>query len=138
METETKKRRISQLQTKLYHVEDVLATWGPLRMTLRQCFVLLLGGCGSLNLWQILECLSAAGSIGSLLRMGLALLPTLLAVGVAYVRVADRSVEAWAGVLLEYVTHARRYEKESTGDREQSGQCHREQEKRMTTRHDRK
>jgi hypothetical protein len=135
METETKKRRIYQLQTKLYHVEDVLVTWGPIRLTLRQCFVLLLGGCGSLNLWQILESLSAAGSIGSLLRMGLALLPTLLAVGVAYVRVADRSVEAWVGVLFEYVTHARRYEREATGDEAQPGQRRREQEKRMTTRH---
>jgi hypothetical protein len=135
METETKKRRISQLQTKLYHVEDVLVTWGPLRMTLRQCFVLLLGGCGSLNLWQILESLSAAGSAGSLLRMASALLPTLLAIGVAYIRVADRSAEAWVGVLFEYVTHARRYEREATGDRERPGQ---RQEKRMTARLDRK
>jgi hypothetical protein len=108
MESETKRRRY-QIQTKLYHVEDVLVSWGPIRLTLRQCFVLILGGCGSTNLWPMLDGLAGGGDIGLMIRIVLTSFPTLLALGVATVRVADRYAEAWAIVLLWYATHASVY-----------------------------
>ncbi len=98
-----------QLQTKLYHVEDVLVSWGPIRLTLRQCFVLVLGGCGSLDLWPMLDGLTEIGSTGLVIRIALTSLPTLLSLLVATVRVADRYAEAWVGVFLWYATHARAY-----------------------------
>ena len=91
------------IQTKLYHVEDVLVAWGPVRLTLRQCFVLILGGCGSLNLWSVLDGLTDNPWLS--IRIALAILPTLLALLLAMVRVADRYGEAWALVLLGYATH---------------------------------
>ncbi len=102
-------KRTYQLQTKLYHVEDVLVSWGPIRLTLRQCFVLVLGGCGSLNLWPMLGGLGEIGSIGLVIRITLTSLPTLLAFLVATVRVADRYAEAWAGVFLHYWMHTSVY-----------------------------
>ncbi len=109
MEKETQKPRVYQLQTKLYHVEDVLVTWGPIRLTLRQCFVLILGGCGTLNVFRMLDFLSGATTSGLLLRIVLASLPSLLAVLFAVVKVADRYAEAWAWVLFEYLESARVY-----------------------------
>lgn len=98
-----------QIQTKLFHVEDVLVAWGPIRLTLRQCFVLVLGGCGSLNLWSGLDFLTGQSSIGLVIRIVTTSLPMLLALFVATVRVADRYAEAWAGVLLSYVTRTSVY-----------------------------
>ena len=107
---ETKKPRVYQLQTKLYHVEDVLVTWGPIRLTLRQCFVLILGGCGTLNLWRVLDALGTGGeSFGLLLRILLCCLPSLLGLLVAVAKVADRYAEAWAWVLFEYFQGERVY-----------------------------
>jgi hypothetical protein len=102
-------KRTYQLQTKLYRVEDVLVSWGPIRLTLRQCFVLVLGGCGSLNLWSALSGLTTADTVSLVIRVTLALIPTGLSLLVATVRVADRYAEAWAMVLLWYVTQTRAY-----------------------------
>ncbi len=102
-------KRTYQLQTKLYHVEDVLVSWGPIRLTLRQCFVLVLGGCGSLDLWPVLDGLTSLESLGLVLRIMLTSLPTLLALGISIARIADRYAETWMGVLLWYATHARAY-----------------------------
>ena len=98
-------KRIYQLQTKLYHIEDILVSWGPIRLTLRQCGVLVLGGCGSLNLWSLLAGLAEMGSTGLAIRMTLVSLPTLQALLVATVRVADRYAEVWVFVMLHYSMH---------------------------------
>jgi hypothetical protein len=90
-------KRTYQFQTKLYQVEDVLVALGPLRLTMRQSFVLMLGGCGSLNLWRF------ASGTPLLLQLALACLPLLLSALVAIIRVADRYSEAWALVLLRYL-----------------------------------
>ena len=95
---------VYQLPTKLYHVEDTLLSFGPIQLTLRQCVVLVLGGCGSLDIWQNLH-----GIIPAIIALGVAGIPLLIAVVVAGGRVADRYAEAWLLVLLEYLQCERVY-----------------------------
>lgn len=109
MERRTKQPHRYRIQTKLYHVEDVLVSFGPIRLTLRQCCVLMGGGSGTLNLWRVLDVLGDAGMPGMIIRIVLASLPMLVALLVAVVKIADRYTEAWAIVLFEYLMGERVY-----------------------------
>jgi hypothetical protein len=92
-----------QLQTKLYHVEDKLVSFSSLSLTLRQCFVLILGGCASIQVWHMLEESLFLLHIPVLVLLITAGVPSILALLLAMVRIADRYGEDWALVLLQYV-----------------------------------
>jgi hypothetical protein len=104
-----KTRPYYQLQTKLYHVEDTLVSFSSLSLTLRQCFVLILGGCGSIQVWRMLEGSLLLGQMPLLVRLIVASVPCILAMLIAMVRIADRYGEDWALVLLQYVLCPRVY-----------------------------
>jgi hypothetical protein len=80
------------------HVEDKLIQYGPLALSLRQAFVLILFGCIALDIWKGLLWLQ----LSETLRYALTALPLILALVVAFARFADRSVENWVLVLLRY------------------------------------
>ena len=84
------------------NVEDKLINIGPFSLTLRQGFVLVLGGCIAANIWRWLSVLDQFGSVGLIIRIGLISIPLLLALIVAIIRVADRHLEDWAMVLVRY------------------------------------
>jgi hypothetical protein len=90
-----------QLPTRM-NVEDKLINVGPISLTLRQGFVLALGGCMAITLWRWLGVLSQLGDVGFILRIVLISLLLLLSLGVAIIRIADRHLEDWAMVLWRY------------------------------------
>lgn len=98
METEPEYRY--QLQTKLYHVEDTLVSFGPLQLTLRQCVVLMLGGSGSLRVYNLLN-----GYCTGVMLLLVSLVPLVLSACIAAARIADRYAEAWLVVLLASLQH---------------------------------
>lgn len=101
---EKEKSTLYQLQTKLYQVEDVLVTFGPLRLTLRQCMVLVLGGCISMDVWRSLGSFVALGEAGVIIQWIIVSIPLLITLLITVLRVADRYTEHWVLVFYRYAT----------------------------------
>lgn len=90
-------------------VEDQLLSIGPFSLTLRQGFVLTIGACLAANLWRWSAALAEWQEPGLLLRICLAALPVLLALGWSVIRPADRYLEDWSVILLRYLSQPRQY-----------------------------
>src|SRR5579859_3467767 len=71
-------------------------------VTMRQGLICLFGGVLAYRLWHTLSWLSSYGAVGASARLFLPGLVFALAVLIAVLRIADRSVETWLSILLNY------------------------------------
>jgi hypothetical protein len=91
-----------QIPTRL-QTEDTVLTVGGLALTMRQSFILFLGGCLALICWHALDPLFLRwGGIGFVLHLVLTALPIVLALLLAMTRLHGRSLERWAIILWRY------------------------------------
>ena len=89
---------------------ETLLTIAGLNLSIRQFLLLLLGAATSYNFWLHLEALGFFGAgIGQLFRLLLALLPTLVAMAFAFLRLAGRTLDRWLLVTLWYLGRPRRF-----------------------------
>ena len=91
------------------NVPDNVLTLGPLSLTARQFLLLLIGCSFGYNLWHQLSGLSLYGPIGLGGRICLAILPALVALAIALIQCAGRSLEIWFVVLLRYWVQPKRF-----------------------------
>jgi hypothetical protein len=71
-------------------------------LTARQLLILLIGCSASYDLWLQLHALSPATALGLMARVGMAVVPALVATALALIAVAGRPLEVWLLVLLRY------------------------------------
>jgi len=71
-------------------------------LTARQLLLLLIGCSLGYNLWLHLSVVAAFILLGQVLRIGITLLPVVVAVVLAFIAVADRPLEVWLLVLVRY------------------------------------
>jgi hypothetical protein len=95
------RRTFYEMPTRL-NMEDKLISLGPFSLTLRQGFVLVIGGCVAVNVWKWLDLPALDGTSGFILHVVVTCLPLLLALLVAFVSVTGRYPEAWALLLWRY------------------------------------
>lgn len=105
MSSEEKQGRESspfyQMPARIGAMEDALISLGPLSLTLRQCFILVIGGCIIIDLWR-LDLWNVFGPFGVIIRgigIGMVILLTILD---AFLQIANRSLESWLLVLYRY------------------------------------
>lgn len=101
----TKDPVYTQLPTHLETPDLPITMLGiTVRLTLRQGFLLLCGGCLAWHLFQHPPAALAATPLHHLLPLGLLLLSLLFAL----VRIHERSLEAWLPLLAHYLLSPRR------------------------------
>lgn len=93
-------RQTHVVPTHLQVAETVLSL-GSLNLSARQFLLLLIGSALSYDLWLHLA-VFAGWPGGQVVRFVLALLPALLAVALAFVRLAGRSLDAWVLVVARF------------------------------------
>lgn len=87
---------------------ETLLTLAGFNLSIRQFLLLLLGGTMSYSLWLHLSALGFSLA-GQVLRLILALLPTLLTAVLAFARLAGRTLDRWLLVALWYLRRPRRF-----------------------------
>ncbi len=97
---------------------DQLMTLGPFHLTLRQSVVLLVGGSLASNLWRMGEDLMSLPSVGFAIRLTLTILPLLVTVLWAFLRLADRYLESWTLLILHYLLLPKHYRWQTIQSRE--------------------
>jgi hypothetical protein len=98
-------RRTHQVPTHL-KVEETLLTIAGLSLSARQFLVVLIGLALGYQLWSWLSW-PAAPLVLQILRWGLATIPLVCALAVAFVRLAARSLDRWCVVVLSYLLRPR-------------------------------
>src|SRR5207245_8825900 len=71
-------------------------------LTARQLLLLLIGCSLGYNLWLHLSVVAAFILLGQVLRIGITLLPVVVAVVLAFIAVAGRPLAVWLLVLVRY------------------------------------
>jgi hypothetical protein len=80
-------------------VPETVLTFGSVSLSVRQFLLLLLGAALSYNLWLHLKVLATLPG-GQAVRLMLALVPVLVALAFAFVRLVGRTLDRWLLVLL--------------------------------------
>ncbi len=78
-------------------------------LTARQLLILFIGCSAGYDLWLQLHLLGHYAVVGTIVRAGIALLPTAVALALALLSVAGRPLEVWVLVLFRYRQHPRTY-----------------------------
>lgn len=99
--------RTYQVPTHLRTPETVLTLAG-VRLSARQCLLLILGSALSYDGWLHLAVLATLFA-GPLLRLVLSLFPALVATALAFVQLAGRDLPIWVWVFLRYWLRQRRF-----------------------------
>lgn len=92
-------RRFHQVPTHIGTPEPVVSV-GPFSLTAKQFLTILLGCALGYHLWQMLAWWTDPAALA--VRLVLALIPALVAVAAAFVRLAGRPLEHWGLVLLRF------------------------------------
>src|SRR5713226_9179575 len=71
-------------------------------LTARQLLILLIGCSASYDLWLQLHALNPYTALGLIVRVGIAVLPAVVATALALISVAGRPLEVWSLVLFRY------------------------------------
>jgi hypothetical protein len=108
MERNRQSPRRYQFPTR-FGIEDQLIQIGPFSLSLRQALVLVLFGSLFAQWWHLLAPLASFGIIGQTLCTLILSLWALLGVVWTYLCPADRTLEAWTVLLLEYWLRPHRY-----------------------------
>lgn len=100
-------RRTHVVPTHLRTPETVLS-FGSVSLSARQVLLLLLGSALSYNLWLHLAFLAHVPA-GLAPRLGCALLPALISLALAFVRLAGRTLDLWLLVLVRFWQRPKRF-----------------------------
>lgn len=93
-------RKAHVVPTHLHTPESVFS-FGTLSISVRQFLVLLIGSAISYDCWLRLAFFAAAPG-GQIARLILALVPASLALALAFLKLAGRSLEVWLLVLVRF------------------------------------
>src|SRR5713101_3543719 len=88
-------------------------------LTARQLLILLIGCSASYDLWLQLHMLNPYTALGLIARVGMAVLPAVVATALALISVAGRPLEAWSLVLFRYWQRPQTYVWRSVRTRQQ-------------------
>jgi hypothetical protein len=83
-------------------VEDKIISYGGIGITVRQGFLLLVGWSTAFNVWQHLTMLTGSGMLGLLARIALTLIPGLISLVIAFLKIEDRTFESWLNMIVRY------------------------------------
>lgn len=83
------------------HTPETVFSFGTLSISVRQFLVLLIGSAISYDCWLHLAFFTTAPG-GQIARLILALVPASLALALAFLKLAGRSVEVWLLVLVRF------------------------------------
>ena len=89
------------------HTPETVFSFGSVSISVRQFLVLLIGSAISYNLWLHLTVFVPVPG-GQIARLVLALVPVSLALALAFLNIAGRSLDVWSLVLLRFWGRPRR------------------------------